>query len=197
MKNEHILDAIGMINEEAVRDAKAYKRPKSRGWLKFGVAAACLCFLLAGLFPMFNNQPGASPFVLTAYAMENDGTLTPHVLEQNVSVPLAEIQFEEGVKGFMFSCPLEDQNELSTVVLMSEQSTPEMTAKDQYGIMEEKGQQYFCYIPAEGEDLPITFLVRINKDNGDYYRYVIDINNSGSDFTATLISQTLENADSN
>lgn len=196
MKNEHILDAIGMINEEAVRDAKVYKHPKSRGWLKIGVAAACLCFLFAGLLPMFNNQPEVSPFVLTAYAMENDGTLTPHVLAQNVSVPLAEIQFEEGVKGFIFSCPLENQNELSRVTFLSDPA-PEMTTKEQYGIMEKKGLQYFCYIPAEGEDMPITFLVRINKDSGNYYRYVITINRNGNDFTATLTSQTLGNADSN
>lgn len=46
MKNENILDAIGMINEEAVRDAKAYQRPKSRHWLKWGAMAACLCLVV-------------------------------------------------------------------------------------------------------------------------------------------------------
>ena len=46
MKNENILDAIGMINDEAVRDAKAYKRPKSRSWLKWGAVAACLCLVV-------------------------------------------------------------------------------------------------------------------------------------------------------
>lgn len=46
MKNENILDAIGMINEEAVRDAKAYQRPKSRNWLKWGAMAACLCLVV-------------------------------------------------------------------------------------------------------------------------------------------------------
>ncbi len=50
MKNENILDAIGMINEEAVRDAKAYQRPKSRSWIKWGAMAACLCLVvLAGI----------------------------------------------------------------------------------------------------------------------------------------------------
>ena len=49
MKNENILDAIGMINDEAVRDAKAYKRPKSRSWLKWGAVAACLCLVVLWL----------------------------------------------------------------------------------------------------------------------------------------------------
>lgn len=48
MTNENILDAIGMINEEAVREAKAYRRPKSRNWIKWGAVAACL-FLIIGI----------------------------------------------------------------------------------------------------------------------------------------------------
>ena len=34
MTNEKILDAIGGINEKAVQDAKAYKRPKSKRWFR-------------------------------------------------------------------------------------------------------------------------------------------------------------------
>lgn len=50
IRTEKILDAIGMINEAAVRDAKAYKRPKSRSWVKWCAMAACLCLVLAGVF---------------------------------------------------------------------------------------------------------------------------------------------------
>lgn len=52
MKSENILDAIGAINEEAVREAKAYRRPKSRSWVKWGAVAACLCLVVAGVFTM-------------------------------------------------------------------------------------------------------------------------------------------------
>ena len=40
MTNENILDAIGGINEKVVQDAKAYKRPKSKRWFRWGAVAA-------------------------------------------------------------------------------------------------------------------------------------------------------------
>lgn len=49
MKSNRILDAVGGINEEAVRDAKAYKKGKSRSWAKWGTVAACLCLVVAGI----------------------------------------------------------------------------------------------------------------------------------------------------
>ena len=46
MKNDQIIDAIGMINDEAVRDAKSYRCPQSRRWTRWGVTAACLAVIL-------------------------------------------------------------------------------------------------------------------------------------------------------
>lgn len=46
MTNEKILDAIGGINEKAVQDAKAYKRPKSKRWFRWGAIAACVCLMI-------------------------------------------------------------------------------------------------------------------------------------------------------
>ena len=46
MKNDQIIDAIGMINDEAVRDAKSYRCPQSRRWTRWGVIAACLAVIL-------------------------------------------------------------------------------------------------------------------------------------------------------
>ena len=47
MKNDQIIiDAIGMINDEAVHDAKAYQRPQSRRWIKWGLTAACLVLII-------------------------------------------------------------------------------------------------------------------------------------------------------
>lgn len=58
MKNDQIIDAIGMINDEAVHDAKAYQRPQSRRWIKWGALAACVCIVFAFiLVPSLNEQP--------------------------------------------------------------------------------------------------------------------------------------------
>lgn len=62
MKNENILDAIGMINEEAVREAKAYRQSKSRTWAKWGAVAACLCLVVALVHYIgnYNENPGGT-----------------------------------------------------------------------------------------------------------------------------------------
>ena len=56
MTNENILDAIGGINEKAVQDAKAYKRPKSKRWFRWGAMAACLCLVVGIAIPILHHK---------------------------------------------------------------------------------------------------------------------------------------------
>ncbi len=46
MTAEHILSAMGSINQEAVRDARAYKRDRFRAAAKWGAMAACFVLIL-------------------------------------------------------------------------------------------------------------------------------------------------------
>lgn len=183
--------AMGYIDDNLVSGAVEYKRTKKKnGWLKWGAVAACLC-LVVGIQSMF-SQSAVSPFVLTAYAVEDDGTFTPYIMQQNVSVPLGKVEIETGLDGFLFSCPLENESDLSTVTLLSAQSSPNLPAKELYTTIEENGLHYFYYIPAEDEDTPITFNVNINKENGDYHIYEIVINSEENGFTATLVNQLIK-----
>ena len=59
MTNEDILDAIGGINEKAVQDAKAYKRPKSKRWFRWGAAVACLCLVVGIAIPILHHKGGS------------------------------------------------------------------------------------------------------------------------------------------
>ena len=89
MTNENILDAIGGVNEAAVLDAKAYKRPRSRSWFKWGAAAACLCLAVSIAIPVLHHKGGIDhqdPLQDTA-AFEFNGKFyeavdTPEVLEK-------------------------------------------------------------------------------------------------------------------
>ena len=56
MTNENILDAIGGINENAVQDAKAYKRSKSKRWFRWGAMAACLCLVIGIAIPILHHK---------------------------------------------------------------------------------------------------------------------------------------------
>lgn len=89
MTNENILDAIGGINEKAVQDAKAYKRPKSKRWFRWGAMAACLCLVIGIAIPILHHKGGIDhqdPLQDTA-AFELNGKFykvveTPEVLEK-------------------------------------------------------------------------------------------------------------------
>lgn len=93
MKNDTILDAIGMINEEAVLDAKNYKRPKRQNWFKRGTIAACLCIALAiGMLVTPNSDIITGPGLLTvtAYASstsENIELFEEYNMQENITLP--------------------------------------------------------------------------------------------------------------
>ena len=82
MTNENILDAIGGINEKAVQDAKAYKRPKSKRWFRWGAMAACLCLVIGIAIPILHHKGkgGIDAFELNGKFYEV--VETPEVLEK-------------------------------------------------------------------------------------------------------------------
>lgn len=89
MTNENILDAIGGINEKAVQDAKAYKRPKSKRWFRWGAMAACLCLVVGIAIPILHHKGGIDhqdPLQDTAVFELNgkfyEAVETPEVLEK-------------------------------------------------------------------------------------------------------------------
>lgn len=56
MKVENILDAIGAINDEAVQDARAYKRTNYSKIAKWGMLVACLCLIAVIVIPKIINN---------------------------------------------------------------------------------------------------------------------------------------------
>lgn len=92
MTTNKLLEAMGMINDEAIRDAKAYNKPHiktvSRKWFRVGAIAACLCIAVLINILVNNSTKGivSSPGLLTVTAY----ALSPSVVE--------EIQMKEGIE---------------------------------------------------------------------------------------------------
>lgn len=73
MKAENILDAIGTINDEAVQDARVYKRARHNKTVRWGAMAACAGLIItitAVIFPGILREPSGAPDIL-------DGDATP------------------------------------------------------------------------------------------------------------------------
>lgn len=64
MKVESILEAIGTINDDAVQDARLYKRPRCGKALKWGAMVACFGLLItvtALILPSILREPSGGP----------------------------------------------------------------------------------------------------------------------------------------
>ena len=64
MKAENILDAIGAINDEAVQDARAYKRARYNKAVKWGAMAACAGLIITATaltLPGILREPSSGP----------------------------------------------------------------------------------------------------------------------------------------
>ena len=88
MTNENILDAIGGINEKVVQDAKAYKRPKSKRWFRWGAVAACLCLVVGIAIPILHHKGGSDyqdPLHIATFELNGkfyEAVETPEVLKK-------------------------------------------------------------------------------------------------------------------
>lgn len=194
MNAEQFSSALGKVNDKYIMEAVTYKRKKKSGWLKWCVAAACIGLVLVSIWRLSLGQAGG--LILTAYASKDDGTLSSYVMQQGVSVPLSLLEVESGLDGFLFSCPLNDANELSGIVFLSTKYFPEKPPMHQLRkYMVETGVQYYYFMPEENESTPINFEVGITYENGNKFKCEIEINNGQDGYTAMLKSLTTSRID--
>ena len=59
MDTYKLLDAIGEINDGAVRGAREKREPKSREWIKLALLAACLCLVVLSAFALSHMRSSA------------------------------------------------------------------------------------------------------------------------------------------
>ena len=87
MKAENILDAIGAINDEAVQDARAYKRARYNKAVKWGAMAACAGLIITATaltLPGILREPSSGPNIL-------GGIVTPGEYPEGVDPVIASM----------------------------------------------------------------------------------------------------------
>ena len=61
MKKEEFCEVLGDVNENYVKEARAVRKARKPGWMKWGAVAACLCLLVAGGVVFTRNRGNAAP----------------------------------------------------------------------------------------------------------------------------------------
>lgn len=208
MKCDHILDAIGTINDEAIRDAKVYQPTKQRFflWSKWRAIAACFVLVASvmGIISMF-NQSGTLPFVLTAYAMGTENEIVGNVMELGKSIPISTINTSTGKKCFVFSCDKSSyEADSSITILMQENLFNDTTISTEkynsYNLSEfeelalDPTQHYFIAILGDqnavaADMYSFPLYVGDNANNIKTQKYSILIMESENGYTALLADE--------
>ncbi|MCQ2507146.1 hypothetical protein [Gemmiger formicilis] len=192
MKTEDMYNGISKVRPEFLEEADNYKPVKVFRWKRWVAVAACLCLLVAWTISSLPGEKSVSPFVITAYAMSNDGELIGTPIEIDQGAPMTQVELSTGKGGFLFSVDLEDKNEESQmnpfVLIEGSRSTEIEEVINRY--TEEKGKAYFYFVPDEEVNVDGTWIsvtLGFTKTDGSGVQYVLQIVKDNGVFNAKLI----------
>ena len=144
MNAPKIVHAMQHIDDDLILDAMEKKPARSKGnQIRRFVSVAAVFVLLIGLASFWewrSNQSGSGmPNPLAVYAMDMEGNLTPNYLKEHESEALDQIELETGLRGFLFSCRLDDPKAESLLHMLNFSSTPTPDGVEElYRILEDR-----------------------------------------------------------
>lgn len=158
MTTKKFSEAMSELEDKYITEAITYQRSKKkRNWFKWVAAVACICLVLAGLFPLL-HQPSVSPFVLTAYALESDNTVSTAVMMEGENIPVTMFEADNGVWGFVFSHEAENPTDYVSISIMT--AGQQVTIDEQItainGLELDNEQIYTFFIPPQDETGPFS-----------------------------------------
>lgn len=199
MKKEDMYNAVSSISPDILDQTDAYmttkKAPKTIHWKRWIAVAACFALMLCASIPLFPGKEAASPFVITAYAMEAGGEVVGTPFEINQTAPMTQLELSSGLGGFLFSVDLEDKNEESQmnpfILVEGSRSSEIEEVINRY--TEEKGKAYFYFVPDEEVNVDGTIIdvtCGYTRTDGSGVLYVLQIVKDSGNFTAQLMDVT-------
>lgn len=199
MKAPKIVHAMGHIDDDLILDAmeKQPVRNKRNQIRRFVSVAAVFVLLigLAGFWEWRSNQSGSGmPNPLAVYAMDMEGNLTPNYLKEHESESLDQIELETGLRGFLFSCRLDDPKEKSQLHMLNFSSTPTPNGVEVlYRILEDRGYCYFYFTPGESDVPPYKIICRGDTGNGRIMTYKLLVEQTLTGYKVMVVDRSIEN----
>lgn len=193
MKVPKVANALNYLDDDLISDAIEYKPKQHRffRWTKWKTAAACLILItvVMGIFPML-NKPTISPFVLTAYALEADSSVSASTMAQGEPIPVSLFETTNGLKGFVFSYDAPDPAQPASVVIIDGSSmvSSEERINEISKLEAEQGKVYIYHILPEGATAPYSLPAFItDMENNMVYQFNIVVKESENGYSAELL----------
>ena len=202
MSTDRFTAAMGYIDDDLISDAVVYmsKKKSPVRWMKWVAVAACFCLIVGLSAPGLFKDPSVGglesntiitdakpeeaesefgvlfPLVLTAYAVENDNTVSTALLQEGESVPVSLFETDNGIKGFVFSYDITTPGQTSSVSIMTEGEFPGIIYEIA-GIEMDKEKNYIYFIPEQSKTTPYFLMIPysdIEKDMVYEYHLIIE-----------------------
>lgn len=187
-------DAMGELGEKYIMEAATYQPKKSRSKIfKWASVAACLVVVavVLGVIPLLNDQ-SVSPFVITAYALDNG--VVGYELTEGERVPVSMLQMSGGLQGFVFSQENPNKEQTASISIISNGNYGERI-EEIIGLATDPAQNYLVYIPGEAEQQPYSmFVTNLDAEENKVYEFTVSISQEGETYYAELVSQTVRDA---
>ena len=199
MRAPRIIDAMNYIDDDLVSGAVEYRRtPVMFRLFRKPLLKVCACFMViaAILTAIFlwrgEDNIDSLPFVISAYAMSEDGTAIATSLEEGERIPIDIFETDGGLRGFVVSCQKADDSETSSVTIISNGVFAEESITEISGITNDPTQNYYFYIPGDNESAPYTMsLFRTDKETGAFYQCVITVTQINGSYFAELTEENI------
>jgi len=212
MSTDRFTAAMGYIDDDLISDAVTYmpQKKSSVRWMKWVAVAACICLVIGLSFPGLFKDPSVGglesntiitdakpeeaesefgvlfPLVLTAYAVENDNTVSTALLQEGESVPVSLFETDNGIKGFVFSYDITTPGQTSSVSIMTEGEFPGIIYEIA-GIEMDKEKNYIYFIPEQSKTTPYFLMIPYSDIEKDMvYEYHIVIEEDETGYIATV-----------
>ena len=212
MSTDRFTAAMGYIDDDLISDAVTYmpKKKTPVRWMKWVAVAACFCLVVGLSVPGLFKDPSVGglesnttitdakpeegetelgiifPLVLTAYAMENDNSVSTALLQEGESVPVSLFETDSNTKGFVFSYDIANPGQTSSVSIMTEGEFPGIIYEIA-GLEMDKAKKYIYYIPEQSKTTPYFLMIPYSDIEKDMvYEYHIVIEEDENGYIATV-----------
>lgn len=190
MKNEDIYNAITEIQQKYLEEAESYKATKIFHPKRWVAIAACLCLIAIGSIGLLHKPKKLSPFVITAYAKENNGNLIANKLTSDDDIPVSVFTLNDHSYAFAFSYPNTNMNEKPHITTIYspdydlDENLKNITIAYSGNFISEKaGNVYIYYIFQEKtKSYELNYQTVPDKDNKKYDVSVSIYQNNGNYF---------------
>lgn len=198
MNAEKIMAAIGGISDKYIEEYSVVKPIKNdqintmfirRQWIYRLCGILTVIAIIVGIcLPTIINKGNLSPFVLTAYALSDDGIVAEHSITDNVQVPVSLLETEDGLKGFLFSIDHGNSDDPATLAIFNAGDYQQRTAElgELAGVHLEPGKGYFFFVGNSIDDFENVTFFYSDREADSRYEITVQITENEGCYMAEL-----------